>query len=56
MTHVDKATELFGKKFHCSQAVFAAFSEELELEEKQALKIVGGILIQSFFDYKRVEG
>jgi len=39
MTHIEKANELFGKKFHCSQAVFAAFAEELGLTEKQALKI-----------------
>lgn len=39
MTHIEKANDLFGKKFHCSQAVFAAFSEELGLTEEQALKI-----------------
>lgn len=39
MIHIDKANELFSKKFHCSQAVFAAFAEELGLTEKQALKI-----------------
>lgn len=39
MTCVEKANELFGKKFHCSQAVFAAFSEELGITEEQALKI-----------------
>lgn len=39
MTHIEKANELFGRKFHCSQAVFAAFAEELGLTEKQALKI-----------------
>lgn len=37
--HIEKAKELFGKKFHCSQAVFAAFSEELGITEEQALKI-----------------
>lgn len=26
MTSIEKATELFGRKFHCSQAVFAANS------------------------------
>ncbi|MBQ8798326.1 MAG: C_GCAxxG_C_C family protein [Lachnospiraceae bacterium] len=36
---MEKAKELFGKKFHCSQAVFAAFSEELGITEEQALKI-----------------
>ena len=39
MTHVEKANDLFGRKFHCSQAVFASFSEELGLTEEQALKI-----------------
>lgn len=39
MTHVEKAKDLFGQKFHCSQAVFAAFAEELGITEEQALKI-----------------
>lgn len=39
MTHVEKANDLFSRKFHCSQAVFATFSEELGLTEEQALKI-----------------
>ncbi len=39
MTHIEKANELFGKKFHCSQAVFAAFANELGITEEQALKI-----------------
>ena len=39
MMHTEKAMELFGRKFHCSQAVFAAFAEELGLTEEQALKI-----------------
>ena len=39
MTHIEKANELFGRKFHCSQAVFAAFSDELGLTQEQALKI-----------------
>lgn len=39
MTSIEKATELFGRKFHCSQAVFAAFAEELGITEEQALKI-----------------
>lgn len=30
MTHIEKANDLFGRKFHCSQAVFAAFAEELQ--------------------------
>lgn len=39
MTHIEKANELFGKKFHCSQAVFAAFAKEMGITEEQALKI-----------------
>ncbi len=39
MTSIEKATELFERKFHCSQAVFAAFAEELGITEEQALKI-----------------
>ena len=39
MTHIEKADKFFEKKFHCSQAVFVAFSEELGLTEEQALKI-----------------
>ena len=39
MTHIEKSRELFARKFHCSQAVLAAFAEELGLTEKQALKL-----------------
>lgn len=39
MTHMEKAKALFDKKFHCSQAVFAAFADELGVTEEQALKI-----------------
>lgn len=39
MTHIEKANELFRKQYHCSQAVFAAFAEELGITEQQALKI-----------------
>lgn len=41
MNHVEKANSLFMNNFHCSQAVLAAFSEELGLSEKQALKLGG---------------
>lgn len=41
MTHSEKAEKLFGEKFHCSQAVLAAFAEELGLSEEQALKLGG---------------
>ena len=39
MTHTERAKDLFGRKFHCSQAIFASFSEELGITEEQALKI-----------------
>ncbi len=39
---IEKASQLFNEKhYHCSQAVFAAFSEMLGIDEKQALKISG---------------
>ena len=41
MSHVKKSLELFESKFNCAQAVFASFSEDLGLDEKQALKIGG---------------
>ncbi len=39
MTHKEKALALCEQKFHCSQAVLAAFAEECGLTEKQALKL-----------------
>ncbi len=39
MTHKEKALALFEQKFHCSQAVLAAFAEECGLTEKQALQL-----------------
>lgn len=39
MTHIDKAKHLFEQKFHCSQAVLAAFANELGITEEQALKL-----------------
>ena len=39
MDPIKKSLKLFESKFHCSQAVFAAFSEELGVTEEQALKI-----------------
>ena len=42
MNHVEKSKELFvDQHYHCSQAVFAAFAEELGIPEEQALKIGG---------------
>ena len=39
MTHKEKALMYFGRKFHCSQAVLAAFAQECGLTEEQALKL-----------------
>ena len=39
MTHKEKALEYFSQKFHCSQAVLAAFAPECGLTEVQALKL-----------------
>lgn len=39
MTHKEKALMYFGKKFHCSQAVLAAFSEDCGITKEQALKL-----------------
>lgn len=41
MTHVNKAKEFLGQRYHCSQAVLASFAEEIGLTEKQALKLGG---------------
>ncbi len=32
-TRKEKALEYFGKEFHCSQAVLAAFADECEITE-----------------------
>lgn len=39
MDHAEKAKELYEQSFYCSQAVFAAFADELGLTEKQALQV-----------------
>ena len=39
MTHKEKALDYFGRKFHCSQAVLAAYAPEIGLTEEQALKL-----------------
>lgn len=41
MNHIELAKKYFGQKYHCSQAVLAAFAEELGLTEEQALKLGG---------------
>ena len=43
MNHIELAKKYFEEKYHCSQAVLAAFAEELGLTEEQALKF-GGVL------------
>ncbi len=39
MTHKEKAIDYYNRKFHCSQAVLAAFADECGLTETQALKL-----------------
>lgn len=39
MTAKEKALDYFSKKFHCSQAVLAAYAEQFGLTEKQALQM-----------------
>lgn len=41
MNHTELAKHYFQQKFHCSQAVLAAFAEEIGLNEEQALKLGG---------------
>lgn len=39
MTHKEKALDYYARKFHCSQAVLAAFAPECGLTEEQALRL-----------------
>lgn len=39
MTHKEKALDYFNRKFHCSQAVLAAYADECGLSEELALKL-----------------
>lgn len=39
MKHTEIASELFSKRYYCSQAVLAAFAEELEMTKEQALRV-----------------
>lgn len=39
MNHKEKALDYFNRKFHCSQAVLAAYAQECGLTEEQALKL-----------------
>lgn len=39
MTHKEKAQQLLHQQYHCSQAIFGAFAEDLGLDLKTALKL-----------------
>lgn len=39
MTHQEKATQLLQQQYHCSQALFGAFADDLGLDLKTAFKI-----------------
>ena len=39
MEHTAIASELFSKRYYCSQAMLAAFAEELGMTKEQALKV-----------------
>ena len=39
MNYIDNAVQLFGEGYRCSQAVFAAFSQDFGLSKEDALKI-----------------
>ena len=39
MKHTEIASELFSKGYYCSQAVLAAFADELGMTKEQALKV-----------------
>lgn len=39
MTRIELALSYFEEKFHCSQAVLAAYADEFDLTEEQALKL-----------------
>ena len=41
MTAKEKALDYFGRHFHCSQEVLAAYADECGLTEEQALKLGG---------------
>lgn len=43
MNRVEKAAELFKSGCNCSQAVFAAFADEVGLDEDQAKRIACGL-------------
>lgn len=41
MGYTEKAKEIFEQRYHCSQAVLAAFADDLGITEAQALKLGG---------------
>ncbi|MCR4963509.1 MAG: C-GCAxxG-C-C family protein [Firmicutes bacterium] len=41
MTNKEKALDYFSRKYHCSQAVLAAFADQCGLTEDQALRLGG---------------
>ena len=41
--YTDRAVELFQSGFNCSQAVFAAFSDKIGLDEQTALRVSAGL-------------
>ena len=47
MKHTEIASELFSKRYYCSQAVLAAFAEELGMTKERALR-VGAYYVQRF--------
>lgn len=42
MTHAEKAEALFLQGYNCAQAVFAAFCDLTQMEQKQALRLASG--------------
>ena len=39
MENKEKASDYFGRSFHCSQAVLVAFADECRLTEDHALRL-----------------
>lgn len=39
MTHLERAEQLLHQQYHCSQALFGAFADDLSLDIKTAFKI-----------------
>jgi len=43
----EEAEAIFRGAFNCAQAVFAAFAPELGLERELALRVAGGLAVES---------